>query len=72
LAGAVVDQADGKARLQFPAAGLGQLPAQQPGADEVQLGLLCRPRRYADQGRRPPAVDGMRPDPVGIIYRLLT
>jgi hypothetical protein len=38
----------------------------------MQFGLLCRPRCYADRGPVPVAVNGFRPDPVGIIYRLLT
>ena len=39
LVGRVVDQPDRQGHLQFTAAGLGQLPAAQPGADEVQFGL---------------------------------
>ena len=39
LAGRVVDQPDRQAHPQFAAAGLGQLPADQPGPDEVQFGL---------------------------------
>ena len=39
LAGRVVDQPDRQSHLQFAAAGLGPLPAHQPGPDEVQFGL---------------------------------
>ena len=39
LAGRVVDQPDRQAHLQFAAAGLGPLPADQAGPDEVQFGL---------------------------------
>ena len=39
VVGGVVDQPDGQAHAQFAAAGLGQLPADEAGADEVQLGL---------------------------------
>ena len=39
LAGRIVDQADGQAHLQFAAAGLGQLAADEAGPDEVQFGL---------------------------------
>ena len=38
----IIGQPDRQAHLQFAAAGLGQLPAAQPGADEVQLGLAHR------------------------------
>ena len=37
--GRVIDQADGERHRKLAAAGLGQDPALQPGADEVQLGL---------------------------------
>jgi hypothetical protein len=43
-----VDQPDRQWGDQFTAAGLGQHPAAQPGLDEMQLSLLCRPVRYAD------------------------
>jgi hypothetical protein len=33
---------------QFPAAGLSQPAGSHPLLDQVQLNLLCRPRRYAD------------------------
>ena len=46
--GAVIDQADRQAHPQLAAAGRRQLPAAQPGPDEMQFILLCRPRRYAD------------------------
>ena len=39
VAGRVIDQADGKLDTQLAAAGFGELPAAQPRADEVQLGL---------------------------------
>ncbi len=39
LVAGVVDQPDRQAHLQLAAARLGQLPAAQPGPDEVQLGL---------------------------------
>ena len=39
LAGRVVDQPDRQAHAQFAAAGLGPLPADEPGPDEVQFGL---------------------------------
>ena len=39
LAGGVVDQPDRQAHPQFAAAGLGQLPADEAGPDEVQFGL---------------------------------
>jgi hypothetical protein len=39
LAGRVADQPDGERHRQFAAAGFGQDPALEPGADEVQLGL---------------------------------
>jgi hypothetical protein len=48
MPGAVVDQADRQAYPQLAAAGGRQLAAAQPGPDEMQLGLLCGPRRYAD------------------------
>ena len=48
VAGGVVDQADRQRHDQLAAAGLGQLPAAQPGLDEMELSLLCRPRDYAD------------------------
>ncbi|HEY5984818.1 MAG TPA: hypothetical protein VIV12_00345, partial [Streptosporangiaceae bacterium] len=67
-----VDQADGQPHGQFAAAGLGQQPALHPGVQEVELCLLCRPRRYADQGGYPVGGDGVQPTPVGIIYTLLT
>jgi hypothetical protein len=54
LAGRVVDQADGEWGDQwgdqFAAAGLVQYAAAHAGAEEVQFGLLCGPRRYADHG----------------------
>ena len=39
LSGGVVDQPDRQRHAQLAAAGLGQLPAEQAGPDEVQLGL---------------------------------
>ena len=39
LAGRVVDQPDRQAHAQFAAAGLGSLPADQAGPDEVQFGF---------------------------------
>lgn len=39
LAGRVVDQADRQRHGQLPAARLEQLPAAEPGLDEVQFGL---------------------------------
>jgi len=49
--GGVVDQADRQRHDELAAAGLGQDPAAKPGPDEMELGLLCRPRRYADLGK---------------------
>ena len=37
--GGVVDQADGQRHDELAAAGLGELPAAQPGPDEMELGL---------------------------------
>ena len=67
LVGAVVDQPYRQAHLQFAAAGLGPLPADQPGPDEVQLGLLCGPRRYADHATEGARGVGIWCDDVGII-----
>ena len=39
VAGGVVDQADRQRHDQLAAAGLGQLPAAQPGPDEMELSL---------------------------------
>jgi hypothetical protein len=47
LAGGVVGQADGQRGDELTAAGLGQDAAAQPGPDEVQFSLLCRPQDYA-------------------------
>ena len=41
--GGVVDQPDGQRHDQLAAAGLGQLPAAQPGPDEMELGLADLP-----------------------------
>jgi hypothetical protein len=57
---------------QFAAVGRGQLRPVQSTEQEVQLDLLCRPRRYADQGWGGVGGGRMRPALVGIIYRLLT
>jgi hypothetical protein len=40
--GGVVDQPDRQEHAQFAAAGLGQLPADETGPDEMQLGLAHR------------------------------
>ena len=42
LVARVVDQPDWQPHLQLAAAGLGQLPAAQPGPNEVQFGLAHR------------------------------
>ena len=53
LAGGVIDESDRQWGLQLAAAGLGQDPALQPGADEVQLGLAHR----ALQAEQQPVVE---------------
>ncbi|MDV6247089.1 hypothetical protein R3Q17_37425 [Rhodococcus opacus] len=49
VVGGVVDQADQERHDQLAAASLGQLPAAQPGLDEMQFGFLCGPHRCADR-----------------------
>ena len=51
MARGVVDQADRQAYLELPTARLGQLAADQPGPQHVQLGLLWGPGCYADWPR---------------------
>jgi hypothetical protein len=53
VAGGVIDQPDGQAHGELPAPGLGQDPALQPRADEVQLGLADR----AFEAEQQPVVD---------------
>ena len=67
LVGRVVDQPDGQGQFEFTAPGLGQLPAPQPCADEVQLGLLCGLARYADLGRKAAVQRRFRPQVFGIM-----
>ena len=43
--GGVVDQADGQRHDELAAAGLGQLPAAQPGPDEMEFSLREGPFR---------------------------
>jgi hypothetical protein len=52
--GRVVGQPDRQRRDELAAAGLGQLPAAQPGLDEMELSLLCGLLRYADQSTGAP------------------
>jgi hypothetical protein len=47
--GGVVDEPDGQRHDQFAAAGLGQLPAAQPGPDEMELGFTDLPFHPQDQ-----------------------
>jgi len=47
--GGVVDQADRQREDQLAAAGLGQLPAAQPGPDEMELSLTDLPFHAQDQ-----------------------
>ncbi|WP_411153343.1 hypothetical protein [Streptomyces sp. A30] len=54
--GIVVDIADRQALLQLAAAGLGQLPAPQPGPEQVEFGL----RHGALQAQHEPVVEGPR------------
>jgi hypothetical protein len=46
--GLAPDQADRQAAAQFAAGGLVLDAAFQPCPQYMQLGFLCRPRRYAD------------------------
>src|SRR5580700_564659 len=48
LVAQVVDQPDRQLQFQFPAAGLGQDPAAEPGSQEMESGFLCGHCRYAD------------------------
>src|SRR6266480_5539202 len=70
LAGGCVDQSDRQRLDQLATAGLGQDSAAQPALEQVEFGLLSRPRRYADPSGW--VVHGGREQParVGIIYRL--
>ncbi len=65
--GSVVDKSDRQRHLQFATARLGQHPAAQPSFDEVQFGLLCGPRRYADHATEGVRGVGIWCDDVGII-----
>ena len=49
--GRVIDETDRERHLELTAPGLGQDAAAQAGADEVELCLLCRTCRYANQWR---------------------
>src|SRR5262249_54457053 len=51
--GGVVDQADGQRHDELAAAGLGDLPAAQPGPDEMQLCL----REGAFKAQQEPVVE---------------
>jgi hypothetical protein len=67
MVGRVVGEPDGQRQLELAAAGLGQLPAAEPGPDEVQLGLLCGLDCYADLGRKPAGQRRFRPQELGIV-----
>jgi hypothetical protein len=67
VAGGVAGQPGGQRGDQFPAAGLGQDAAAQPGPDEVQLGFLCGPGRYADPGGGAGGGEAPEAHKVGII-----
>jgi len=58
LVAQVVDQPDRQLQFQFPAAGLGQYPAAEPGSQEMEFEFLCRPRRYADPDEGIGGLDG--------------
>jgi hypothetical protein len=52
--GGVVGQPDRQRRDELAAAGLGQLPAAQPGLDEMEFSFLCGLLRYAEQAAGAP------------------